>query len=948
MTLERAKMRRRRNEDDQEEEEDDDDPPDGTSSEEEYEFEDDEFVPEEDDDSSAENITKDDLDDFIVEESPPQKKRPQRKAAIKSAQKLKQLSKRGKKNSKKSDLSVSSKDELLSDSPVFMDGLKRTLDDSETHQSQSSPYIQRRTGASKEKSNPNNTSSTMLVDTPQKTVEEESKSYITSMSPAESEVDDAQPLCFDDSPSVRSDGDDTEVEATPAKSQFPVKALDFCSPEPQMAMIVDDDDDDATDDGLVVTIIAEVVEDSDNEEEFNIEEIEDDQNIEFEEQYEEEDEEDEEDNITESNNHGQDGKGDKVIPVQDCKQEQEKEVIPMPESEEVETGAPVKGLEENECVAPEEPEAEEIILLQESEEKISVEETTVQESQEEDVPIEQPKQEEILPTLEEKVTTKGEKDIPTIDKNASDNEYTNTPSGSAARIKVSDGDEKRSVKTYQETGKLSNSSSMTTPEKTKTEKKKRPDNYYRQEGAVRRGKWTLGAKIGLGSFGEVFVGMNTQNGILMAVKRFRMKGAVMKDIRTEIELMRSLSHKNIVRYYGAQMDKNNLHIFQEWVPGGSVASLLSKFGSFSIEVIRSYISQTLAGLSYLHANDIMHRDIKGSNILVNDEGVVKLADFGASKKLANLEDNLMMSMTVRGTPYFMALEVFEEKYSAKADIWGIGCVAFQMVTTRPPWKDKGFTNPISLFNHIKKQEGPPDMKHPEIDSFSKRQQTAWHLFVEMVRKCFDHDPSKRPTAKELQNDPFFLTVHDMEDEDPKEFRGLFSPENEPKTPASCDDLMSPISYGNQTNESPIRSPQKLSNSPSLQRSKSVVQWKTTFSTPPRPKRNSERNSPSPYKTPKSKGKKTPNRTPKQHQSPSPDSREWPEWARNQLNKQLQSPDKNAEELSSLMGSLALSEDSYVENTPKKQQSTGRRSSSTATSNLIGLNFLENSNPTYEI
>ncbi|KAL3912776.1 MAG: hypothetical protein SGARI_000984 [Bacillariaceae sp.] len=240
-----------------------------------------------------------------------------------------------------------------------------------------------------------------------------------------------------------------------------------------------------------------------------------------------------------------------------------------------------------------------------------------------------------------------------------------------------------------------------------------------------------------------------------------MKGAAMKDIRTEVELLRSLNHRNIVRYYGAQMDRKNLHIFQEWVPGGC-----------------SYLSQTLAGLAYLHENDVMHRDIKGSNILVNDEGIVKLADFGESKKLANLQENLMMSMTVRGTPYFMAPEVFEEKYSAKADIWGIGCVAYQMVTARAPWKDQGYTNPIALFNHIKKTNGPPPMTHPEHDSFSKRQGTAWNFFEEFVTACFDHDPSRRPTASELQKDSFFLTVHDVEDENENTFRGLFSPGDE--------------------------------------------------------------------------------------------------------------------------------------------------------------------------
>lgn len=132
------------------------------------------------------------------------------------------------------------------------------------------------------------------------------------------------------------------------------------------------------------------------------------------------------------------------------------------------------------------------------------------------------------------------------------------------------------------------------------------------------------------------------------------------------------------------MDTNNMRIFQEWVPGGSVASMLSHFGAFPLQVIQRYLSQTLAGLQYLHENNIIHRDIKGSNILVNDEGVVKLADFGASKKLSNLKGDMMMSLTVRGTPYFMAPEVFEERYTSKADIWGIGCVAYQMITASPP------------------------------------------------------------------------------------------------------------------------------------------------------------------------------------------------------------------------------------------------------------------------
>mmetsp|Transcript_45559 Transcript_45559/g.110874 ORF Transcript_45559/g.110874 Transcript_45559/m.110874 type:complete len:1247 (-) Transcript_45559:103-3843(-) len=475
------------------------------------------------------------------------------------------------------------------------------------------------------------------------------------------------------------------------------------------------------------------------------------------------------------------------------------------------------------------------------------------------------------------------------------------------------------------------------------------DKSYRAEGSVKRGQWTLGAKIGKGSFGEVFVGMNTKKGTLMAVKKFFMEGSVKADISTEIELLRSLKHDNIVRYLGAEMDSKTLHIFQEWVPGGSVSSLLAKFGPFSLEVIQSYISQTLTGLAYLHQNHIMHRDIKGSNVLVNDYGVVKLADFGASKKLANLEDNLLMSMTVRGSPYFMAPEVFEEKYSAKADVWSIGGLAFQMTTGMPPWKEKGFTNPISLYNHIKRQTGPPRMEHPGSPSFTSRQKTMWHMLEDLVRKCFDHDCESRPNVKQVQDDPFFLSIHECDD-DETQCLGLFSPRNgglalasplSPKmrspTPPSIEaprcDKKTSLTAGS------CRSP--AVNTP-LARSKSVVQWKTTFASPPRQRRQSNtKSTPSPVR-----------KTPGRH-SPSPNTSEWPEWAKNQLKKYqdqklpMQTPHKEMQDLQTLMDSLAVSESTtsfqvqnFANKTSVSTPTTVSSSSLNKSSPLIGLTLLE--------
>lgn len=434
-----------------------------------------------------------------------------------------------------------------------------------------------------------------------------------------------------------------------------------------------------------------------------------------------------------------------------------------------------------------------------------------------------------------------------------------------------------------------------------------PKSRHRRDGSIRQGMWVLGAKIGSGAFGTVHIGLNTATGTLMAVKSVKMDPSVMRDVRREVELLKSLNHINIVRYYGAEIDSQYLHIFQEWVPAGSVTLMLQKFGPFPIAVLRTYLLQTLKGLSYLHENNIMHRDIKGSNILVSDGGIVKLADFGASKRFASIEQNMMLSLTMRGTPYFMAPEVFQEKYCMKADIWSVGCVAFQMVVGTPPWKNLGFSNPISLFQHLQNVKDPPPMQVPNEEAIllSKNGQQKLDMLRNCVARCFARNPVDRPSADEMICDNFFSNQALWNDPEQADSLGLFSP-----SPQACKKTL------------PSHNSEDLS---PIQRNAGLQQ--TAFLSPQIPQQLAL-----PY-------------------SPPPDTSEWPTWARERHIEAKGATE--AAELSKMMNSLAFSEDSNpsvptnpiksmeqhrLALPPRIHEETQRSSPTTLHSSLIGTKF----------
>ncbi|KAJ6974376.1 mitogen-activated protein kinase kinase kinase ANP1-like [Populus alba x Populus x berolinensis] len=263
-------------------------------------------------------------------------------------------------------------------------------------------------------------------------------------------------------------------------------------------------------------------------------------------------------------------------------------------------------------------------------------------------------------------------------------------------------------------------------------------------------RYRKGELIGCGAFGHVYMGMNLDSGELLAIKQVLIaaNGATreraqdnIRELEEEVKLLQNLSHPNIVRYLGTVREEETLNILLEFVPGGSISSLLGKFGSFPEPVIRAYTKQLLLGLEYLHNNGIMHRDIKGANILVDNKGCIKLADFGASKQVVELA-TVSGAKSMKGTPYWMAPEVIlQTGHGFSADIWSVGCTVIEMATGKPPWSQQ-YQEVAALF-YIGSTKS-----HPEIPG---------HLTPEakdFLLKCLHKEPNMRPEASQLLQHPF--------------------------------------------------------------------------------------------------------------------------------------------------------------------------------------------------
>ncbi|CAB1419556.1 unnamed protein product [Pleuronectes platessa] len=258
--------------------------------------------------------------------------------------------------------------------------------------------------------------------------------------------------------------------------------------------------------------------------------------------------------------------------------------------------------------------------------------------------------------------------------------------------------------------------------------------------------------VGNGTYGQVYKGRHVKTGQLAAIKVMDVTGDEEEEIKAEINMLKKYSHhRNIATYYGAFVKKNppgmddQLWLVMEFCGAGSVTDLIknTKGSTLKEEWIAYICREILRGLTHLHQHKVIHRDIKGQNVLLTENAEVKLVDFGVS---AQLDRTVGRRNTFIGTPYWMAPEVIacdenpDATYDFKSDLWSLGITAVEMAEGAPPLCDM---HPMRALFLIPRNPAP----RLKSKKWSKK-------FQSFIEGCLVKSHSQRPSTEQLLKHPF--------------------------------------------------------------------------------------------------------------------------------------------------------------------------------------------------
>jgi serine/threonine-protein kinase OSR1/STK39 len=281
-----------------------------------------------------------------------------------------------------------------------------------------------------------------------------------------------------------------------------------------------------------------------------------------------------------------------------------------------------------------------------------------------------------------------------------------------------------------------------------------------------KSQYKIISQIGKGATASVYVAECIPNGKIVALKTIDLESCPIEieHLRHEVVFWSTSQSPNIVEYYGSFVDGPILYIIMEYMSAGSCYEIMRYAYKRGIQdecIIAAIIHEVLNALVYFHENRQIHRDIKAGNILINENGDIKIGDFGIAANLLENGQRKRARFTVIGTPCYMAPEVLkeEEGYTEKADVWSLGITAIELALGAAP-----YSNLYPLEVIVKIVNSPPPQL-PDESRFSA-------AFKDFVKQCLVHSPAKRPSSKQLLEHKFFKQVKDVRVHSKKLIAGL--------------------------------------------------------------------------------------------------------------------------------------------------------------------------------